>query len=386
VVSLTAIIVHEWIEEFGGAEKVLESFQQLLPGAPIYALWDDAPGRFAGVRQSILAKTPLRNHKALALPFMPIAWRHAVRDEEAEWALISSHLFAHHVRVPSCPDTEKFVYVHTPARYLWEPELDSRGDQFAIRSVAPIFRALDRRRAREGASFAANSKFVRQRIETSWGVDADVIYPPVDVKRIQSVQDWASVLSPEEEETLRSLPEEFVLGASRAVPYKTLETAIKIGQQIGSHVVIAGTGPDIPRLKHIAESSNVPVRFLGRVSDELLFALYSRCLMYSFTAIEDFGIMPVEAMAAGARVIANRIGGVAETVIDGVSGALCDPGDEKDLRIAVDRALTCGPEASRLAAQRFDSGKFSENIAGWLGDRVANYGKSVETVTVESRP
>ncbi|RIK06142.1 glycosyltransferase [Rhodococcus ruber] len=362
------VIVHEWIERTGGAENVVEAFAELIPSAPVICLWDDAPGRFGAerIRESALARTPLRRSKALSLPIMPAIWR-TRRCSDVEWALVSSHLFAHHVRFANAPNIDRFVYVHTPARYLWVPELDERGSSGLVRAVAPLFRSLDRARAQEGAELAANSRFVAERIRQCWRVDARVIYPPVNVERIQSVADWAGVLGPRDRATLDALPREFVLAASRLVRYKKIEAAIDAGRLTDTPVVVAGDGPDRGRLEAIAETSSVPVYFLGRVNDELLYALYQRCTVYVFTAVEDFGIMPVEAMAAGARVVGNRIGGVSETVVDGVTGALCDPDDATELRDATVVAASCDPETSVEQARRFGTHRFNSNIVEWLG-------------------
>ncbi|MGV9734836.1 glycosyltransferase [Rhodococcus aetherivorans] len=362
------VIVHEWIERTGGAENVVKAFADLMPSAPVICLWDDAPGRFGAtrIRESALARTPLRRSKALSLPIMPAIWR-TRRCSDVEWALVSSHLFAHHVRFANAPSIDRFVYVHTPARYLWVPELDERGSSMPVRAVAPLFRSLDRARAREGADLAANSRFVAERIRQCWQVDARVIYPPVDVARIRSVADWADELVPSDRAKLDALPLDFVLAASRLVRYKNIEAAIDAGRLTDTPVVVAGDGPDRRRLEVIAETSTVPIYFLGRVSDELLYALYQRCAVYVFTAVEDFGIMPVEAMAAGARVVGNRIGGVSETVIDGTTGALCNPDDATELREATVVAASCDPQASVEQAMRFDTHRFKGSIAEWIG-------------------
>ncbi len=123
------------------------------------------------------------------------------------------------------------------------------------------------------------------------------------------------------------LPQDFLLAASRLVPYKRIDEAIRAAALTDLPLVVAGDGPDRARLESVAESEKIPVYFLGRVSDALLFALYQKSLAYIFLGVEDFGIMPVEAMAAGASVVGNSVGGVAETVMDGITGALCDPKD-----------------------------------------------------------
>ncbi len=324
---MRGVLVHEWIARDGGSEKVLDEFVRSFPDADVLCLWDDA-GRYPGrrVHESGLARTPLRRNKALALGAMPYVWRG--RPGAYDFALVSSHCFAHHVTFRAAAGgaaqggVEKFVYVHTPARYLWNPELDARGASLAVRLAAPPLRILDRRRAREGARFAANSDFVRRRIERAWGVDARVIFPPVETARIAAVPDWRDELSAAESDLVEGLPETFVLGASRFVPYKRLDWVIHAAERAGVPAVIAGSGPEEGRLRQLAAAAAVPVRVLARPSDALLYALYQQAYVYVFPAVEDFGIMPVEARAAGARVIVNSLGGAGETVEEGVDGLL----------------------------------------------------------------
>ncbi|WNY33457.1 hypothetical protein Q9Q99_15595 [Curtobacterium flaccumfaciens] len=117
-------------EAVGGAERVLDAMADEYPDADLFGLWNDAPGRYPGRRviESALAPTPLRGRKALAVPFLPALWSHGLRDLGLyDWALVSSHLFAHQARVPGVDPERQFTYVHTPARYLWNPELDARG-------------------------------------------------------------------------------------------------------------------------------------------------------------------------------------------------------------------------------------------------------------------
>ena len=165
---MSGILVHEWLARFGGSENVFEVLSETFPDAERFCLWNDSDGRFTGVNETILARTPLRRSKAAALPFMPAVWRHLPR-RDADWVLCSSHLFAHHARFGGpARDAVKLVYAHTPARYIWTPELDGRGDRLLARAVAAPLKPLDRRRAAEPVSIVANSAFVAQRIADTW--------------------------------------------------------------------------------------------------------------------------------------------------------------------------------------------------------------------------
>ena len=121
--AVSGVLVHEWLAPRGGSENVFESLTRIFPDAARYCLWNDSDGRFTVDGETWLARTPLRGHKAAALPLMPLAWR-TLPDVDAEWILTSSHLFAHHARFGGVArHAPKLVYAHTPARYIWTPEL-----------------------------------------------------------------------------------------------------------------------------------------------------------------------------------------------------------------------------------------------------------------------
>jgi glycosyltransferase involved in cell wall biosynthesis len=364
------LLVHEWIEPRGGAERVLDALADSYPQADIACLWNDAPDRYHDrpVLESVMAKTTLRNRKALALPALPLVWRAATPARgDYDWAIVGSHLFAHHARVPGVTAQQQFTYVHTPARYIWDRELDQRGSHPLVRTVAPVFRAMDRRHGATLEHVAANSAFVRDRIRAAWGVDARVIHPPVGVERLQAVPDRASVLAPADEATLETLPDGFVLGASRFVGYKRLDVVIATGRATGRPVVLAGGGPAESALRALATEAHVPVHFVIDPSDALMAALMQRAAVYVFPPVEDFGIMPVEAMALGTPVVVNGTGGAAESVGDGRWGGVLRDEDPASLRAAVDAASAVDRDARVARAAAFSTAAFQERIAAWTG-------------------
>lgn len=363
---MSGVIAHEWIEAHGGAEKVVAAFADAYPDAPIVCPWDDTNGGFAPgrIRESWLADTPLRRHKALALPFMLSTWRH-IPVREAEWLLCSSHLFAHHARLTGpARDVPKYVFAHTPARYIWEPGLDARGSDPLIRAAAVPLRRIDRSRAQEAHKIAAVSNYIAERIERCWDRDSTVIHPPVDVTGF--ADGFADEPEPREQAILDSLPSAFLLGASRFVPYKRLDVVIAAGAACDLPVVLAGDGPDRARLESIAAESSCPVVFVPHPSSALLRELYLRALVYVFAPIEDFGIMPVEAMSTGTPVVANAIGGASESVLDGVTGAHLHSIEPGELRRAVESAAAVSPEACRNRARDFDGESFAYRIREWM--------------------
>ena len=366
---MAGVIVHEWLESHGGAEKVMEEMAETFPDAPVFALWDDAPGRFpqGRVTESWLARTPLRRHKSLALSAMPLAWRH-LGNSEADWILCSSHLFAHHARFAGpARSAPKLVYAYTPARYIWNPELDARGSGSIVKAVSPAFRAIDRQRAQEPRAIAAISEFVRRRIERAWLRESTVIYPPVDVALFADAR--LDGLTDVEREFLdREIPEEFILGASRFIPYKRLDLVIKTGKVLGVPTVIAGSGPEEQSLRAYAQTHGRDVTFVIQPSLPLLRELFRRARVFVFPPVEDFGIVPVEAMATGTPVIACDIGGAAETIVDGSTGALVRSFEPDEIHDAYRRATEADPAACQARALAFDKSVFRGRLATWVGE------------------
>ncbi len=301
----------------------------------------------AGARDLARA-TPLRRHKALALPLMPATWRAPQRSAAYDWALVSSHAFAHHVNVGS-PECPKYVYVHTPARYLWAPELDARGDNLAARLAGPPA-AGDRPASRaEATSIAANSRFVADRVERAWERPATVIHPPVDVAWIRS-GGWRKQLTDADRRVLEALPADFVLGVSRFIPYKRLDAVMQTGQLLGVPVVIAGHGPLEAELRAMAAEFTVPgavphpaerragVRAHGT-------SAHCSCSRRSRTsAWSRSRRWPREL-----PVMANRVGGSGESVQDGLGGrSVRSPVAGRDAS-GCRSVTTCRPCATRCA-------------------------------------
>jgi len=364
---VSGVLVHEWLAPRGGSENVFEALSRVFPDAARYCLWNESEGRFVVDGETWLARTPLRGRKAAAVGLMPLAWR-TLPSVDADWILTSSHLFAHHARFGgSGRGAPKLVYTHTPARYIWNPELDVRGDTFAARTAANMLKGLDRRRAQEPVAIAANSVFVQKRIAQAWHRESTVIHPPVDVT--------AFLRAPEPDErdeaALALLPETFLLGFSRFIPYKRLDLVIEAGIAADVPVVLAGAGPDEARLRSFAEE-RAPGRvfFVRSPGAELYRALLQRCIALVFPAVEDFGIVPVEAMAAGRPVIAPAVGGTGETIVDGSTGAFVEHWSRDELRRAVEVAAGVSPEACRTQAEKFSEAVFADRIREWVAESV----------------
>lgn len=371
-------LVHEWVARRGGSELVLDAMAAALPGIDLHCLWSDAPGRYPGrtVHESWLARTPLRRSKAAALPFLPVTWRH--RPGRYDWALVSSHLFAHHVHFAGQADGfRKYVYVHSPARYLWEPDLDPRGANPLIRTAAVPLRQLDRRRAQEAYALACNSAFVAERVRRCWDRDAAVIHPPVDVARVRSLLSGATktptgesvapaALREDEADLLARLGDGYLLGASRFVEYKRLDLVIATGERLDIPVVLAGAGPERARLARLAAAACVPVHLVENPSDALLYSVYDRALALVFPGIEDFGILPVEVLATGTPVVVGPYGGAREIVEPLFPQAVAASMQPSDLAAAVRAVADLEPALCAARADDFSLATFHRQLCAWL--------------------
>lgn len=364
------LIAHEWVESIGGSENVVDVFARMWPDSDLYSLWLNAPERYPQLRhfESRLARSPMRRHKALALPFMSSQWRSADL-REYDWALISTHAFAHHLGVgPLQRHLRRFIYVHTPARYLWADDIDPRGRHPIVRTVAPLLRRQDRRHVGPGA-FAANSQFVRERMRRAWGVDSVVIHPPVAVSQIQGVERWADTLDAQERRALDALPEDYLVGASRFVGYKGLATVLDYAAETDRAVVIAGRGPEEPQLRARARQLGLRANFVVSPSDRLLRAVIQGASAFIYPPVEDFGIIAAESVALGTPAIVNTVGGAKEIVEKTGGGVAVDFSRSSEwtraLRSLEDLSLT--DAAAR--AKAFAEEAFEAEILDWMESR-----------------
>lgn len=301
-------VVVSWLNQYGGAERVLETVHALFPDAPIYTSTYHpaslpAAYRAWDIRASFLDRLPLKNQRLL-LPLYPAAFE-SLDLREYDTLLSITSAFAHGVRPR--PGARHLCYCLTPARFLWNyaDYVERERIGHVARAALPLFiaglRAWDRRAAERVTQFVAISETVRARIAAYYQRAAPIIYPPVEVERFD----------------VSTARDDYFLILSRLVPYKRIDVAVQAFNALGLPLVIAGEGRDRARLQALAKSN---VRFVGRVSDEQARAWLARCRAFIFPGEEDFGITPLEANASGKPVIAFAGGGALETVVPGVTG------------------------------------------------------------------
>lgn len=360
-------LIHDWLTGMRGGEKVLEAFCERFPDAPIYTLVH-RPG---GVSETI-ERHPIHTSFIQRLPgavtayarYLPIMPAAIERFDLRGFDLIlsTSHCVAKGARVH--PGARHLCYCHTPMRYVWPAYEEYFGEgrvSAPISWVMPLLatglRAWDVASLPRVDSFAANSAHVAARIRRWYGRDARVIHPWVDTERFHPPA-----------ETRRG---EYDLILSALVPYKRIEIALEHYRSRAEPLVIAGSGIERERLMRIASPN---VRFLGWLEPEETMRLVQGCRLLLFPGEEDFGIVPVEAMACGRPVVAWARGGALETVVDGRTGVLYEDPTPEALGEAVDRACRMEWDAAAIRTQalRFSRAEFERRVDEWLAAEVGS--------------
>lgn len=356
-------LVHDWLNQRGGAEGVLEALVALYPDAPIYTSIyapDKMPNAYQSwdIRQSWMDRLPdvHENHQKFLVLYPSVFGRLNLRGYDL--VISNKSGFCHGVRTGR--KTPHICYCLTPTRYLWFYDEYVAREQLnpvvanALRPVILALRLWDRAAARRVDHFVAISTEVQRRIKRIYRRDSVVIYPPVDTHRYQP----------------SSTVEDFCLVVSRLIPYKRVDLAVQACTKLGIPLLVAGEGRDRERLEEMAGPT---VKFLGRVPDRDLPDLMARCRAFLFPGLEDFGIAPVEAQAAGRPVIAFRGGGALDTVIDGKTGLFFDEQTPDALCEALKRLPTLAFDARevRTNAERFDVEHFVRNLSRFVDDVIS---------------
>jgi glycosyltransferase involved in cell wall biosynthesis len=358
-------VVHDWLVDYAGSERVLAEILRCLPQAELYTLLDHMPageraplgGRPA--RTSFLQRMPgVAGHLGWYLPLMPIAIEQ-LDVTGYDLVISSSHAVAKGVIVS--PDALHLSYVHSPMRYAWDQQFEylrSEGAEggpkgLLLRWLLHRLRIWDHRSAAGVDAFAANSGFVARRIVKAWRREAEVIPPPVDTGFYLPGAD--------------GLREDYYIAVSRLMGYKRVDLLVRAFADLPERrLVVVGDGPECARLRSLAGAN---VEFAGRLPPEQLRDRLQRARAFLFAAVEDFGIAPVEAMACGTPVIALARGGAAETVagleaaaptgvLFGEQSAAAIVAAVRSFEANAQRfsAAACRARAERYSAERFRAG------------------------------
>lgn len=355
--TVRTLLVHDWLNQHGGAEVVLETLCDLFPQAPVYTTIIDRQRqpRLAGrdLRPSWMDRLPgVHAHHQRFLPLFPLDWG-SRRLPDADLVLSNKSGFCHGVHAGKAVHV---CYCLTPTRYVWEPdqylehERVPPGATWALRAILPWLRRWDRRAADGVDHFIAISTLVQERIQRYYGRGSAIVFPPTDLGRFQSG-------------TVD--PEDHYLVLARLAPYKRIDLAIQAFNQLGRRLIVVGDGRDRARLQAMAGPT---IEFHGRLPQAEVDRLLYRCRALIWPGVEDFGLAPIEAMAAGRPVIARRAGGVLDTVRDAETGLFFDTADPTALAQAVRAAdlVDWQPERIRAHAARFGMEPFAASLRAFL--------------------
>ena len=354
-------LVHDYINQKGGAERVLEQLCLLFPNAPIFTLFFDPlqlteTMRNREINTTWINKLPRRfKNSKIFLPFFPTAIEQ-LDFSDYDFVISSSTAFAKGIITNS--NVTHISYCHSPMRYAWDwthEYLKEQGFGRIKMALSRVFlnylRVWDRISAERVDYWIANSNVTQKRIKKYYRVDSEVIYPPVSVSRFKP----------------KAKKEDYFLIVSRLSPYKKIDLAIMAFNELKLPLVIIGEGRDKKRLQKLSSKN---IEFLGYQSDQATTAYFENAKAFIFPGEEDFGITPVEAMAAGTPVIAYGKGGVLESVIPGITGEFFYTPTKDALKSVVQNFLNNSYNHRKIRAQaeKFDSSVFDENIINFVNN------------------
>jgi glycosyltransferase involved in cell wall biosynthesis len=354
-------LVHDWLNQMGGAEDVLETLVSVYPDRPVYTslYWRERmPDHWRAwdIRTSFIDRLPLaRRRQQIYFPLYPFAFEQFDFDEY-DLVLSNKSGFCHGILTG--PETLHVCYCLTPTRYVWryrqyaERENLSQATRLFLSPFLTFLRQWDRLAADRVDYFIAISKEVQRRIAKVYRRDSTIIYPPVDTTRFEPA----------------TRLEEYYLFVGRLVPYRRLDLLIEAFNKLQRPLIIVGSGRDRERLQALAGPT---ITFLGYIPNCELPDLLARCRAFIFPGEEDFGIAPLQAMAAGRPVIAYAAGGALDTVIPG-TGVLFAEQTAAAIVTAVESFDTnaVSPAFIRAHAEQFDTDVFKQQLLHFIEQKL----------------
>lgn len=353
-------IVHYWLVGMRGGEKVLEELCLMFPQADIFTHVHD-PSRTSDIinrhkiTETYIARLPFaRKLYQKYLPLMPSALEEL---DLTSYDLVISCEAGPAKGVITHPNAVHLCYCHSPMRYLWDQYHTYRGTagwltRFFMSATMPMLRAWDVASASHVDRFIANSSFIARRIAKVYRRDAEIIFPPVDLD--------AFAIAP-------APSADFYFYIGQLVPYKRVDLAVAACTRLGRRLVVVGTGSEAAALRAMAGPT---VEFRGWASYEEVKSLYQNCRALLFPGEEDFGIVPLEAMASGRPVIAYGSGGALDTVVEGVTGTFFHHQSVEALTAAIETfegsEHTFEPQKIRQHARGFDRDVFRRNLGAYI--------------------
>jgi glycosyltransferase involved in cell wall biosynthesis len=343
-------LLHDYLNQYGGGERVLENLMEIFPDAPIYTLLYDEDrtyGKFRGrVKKTSFLDWPLARRN---IPFMARAAEAMNIDDQYDLIISDTAGYAKGIKVPA--GAVHLSYTHTPLRYAWEQDnylqpILSKPQLLMARPILNYLQLWDHKAGQKPDHLLANSRFIADKIKRYYNRESDVIYPPVDTKmfyREKNIKDRS-----------------YYLGVGRLLHYKRFDLMVKAFSKLGLPLKILGTGPELENLKTMANSS-ANIEFITFLDNENeLRNLYNNAKALVFPQVEDFGLVAAEAQACGAPVIAYGAGGALEIVDDSISGVLFEKQSVESLIDAVMRVekMRFNRAKISLMGSRFSKDKF----------------------------
>ena len=352
-------IVHDYLNQSGGAERVVRYLHEAFPDAPIYTsfyLKETMPDVFRrmDIRTSFMQKLPgLRRHFKKYLPLYPLAIK-SLDLKVYDVILSSSSAWAKGIRKAN--NSCHICYCHSPMRFVWMYEDYTKKENFGpiIQTLLPILLKRIKKWDLDANSrvdyFIANSKTTAARIKSFYGRGSDIIHPPVDTAFFKPYNGKIA---------------EYYVVVSRLNTYKKIDLAVSAFNRLNIPLYIIGFGPDEKRLKSIAKSN---IKFLGKLADSEIAKCYSGCKALILPGIEDFGLTTVEAQACGRPVVAFRGGGALESVVEGKTGIFFDKQNQDSLIEAINKfeKMDFDSKVIRENALRFDKEVFKNKIKTFI--------------------
>ena len=351
-------IVHDWLVTNAGAEKVLKQILDIYPDADVFSIVDflskrdrEAILNGKGVKTSFIQNLPFA--KSYFRNYLPLFPKAIESLDLSGYDLIISSSWAFAKGVKKDKEQIHICYCHTPIRYAWDLYDEytfnlKEPKKFLVQKSLAYIKRWDIKSLDRVDYFIANSNFVKDRIKNNYNKEATVIYPPVDIDKF----------------TLYEQKENFYLSASRLVPYKKTKLIVEAFNQMpDKKLIVIGAGEELEVIKAIAKDN---ITIMGYQEDTILIDLMQRAKAFVYAAVEDFGIVPVEAMACGTPVIALNRGGTAESVVDGITGVHFNRQSVEDIVLAIDRFEKMSFNYSDIREYSKKFSKFKESFKDYV--------------------
>ncbi|MGM0442124.1 MAG: glycosyltransferase [Elusimicrobiota bacterium] len=356
-------LVQDWLTGMRGGEKVLEQLCEIYPDVPLYTMIHNKGSVSDTIEDREIVKSWLqhipfgRRFYRYFLPFMPLLVK-SLNLKKYDLVISTSHCVAKNVK--SSKGGLHICYCHSPMRYIWDmfdhyfTPAKSMPVYLAMKLVRPYLQFVDRWTSKNVDYFIANSQTTADRISRYYNRESRIIYPPVDTHYYTPGQGGR---------------ENFYLVVSSMVPYKKVDIAVKAFNRSGKKLKVIGSGPELNYLKKIAKGN---IEFFEWCEKETLRKNYRRCRALIFPGKEDFGIVPVEAMACGSPVLAYNEGGATESVVKGKTGLFFNRQSSENLNRVIRKfeKINFETETVRKRAEEFSQKRFKKEITEFIEEKI----------------